>query len=131
MQVRVHHDIGDLANDLADVARKAPREMRKVVREGIRTGNSVAKDFAKRSAGKHGRHYPNAFSAEMHGPRGAFGVAFYSGEYGPDASRPQGNMSFERGSRNQKPHLDLARSADIIGPAFAGEVDRMAGRLFW
>jgi hypothetical protein len=30
---------------------------------------------------------------------------------------PQGGMSFEFGSRNQPPHLDLNRSADIIGSA--------------
>lgn len=131
MRVRVNHDIGDLANDLADIAKDSPKEMVKVVREGLKVGNSLAVDFAKKSSGKHGKHYPKSFSTEMHGIRGGFGVYAISGEYGPDASKRQGNMSFERGSRNQPAHLDLNRSADIIGPAFLGEVDRMVARLFW
>lgn len=131
MKVRVRHDIDDLANDLASSARRGRAEMVKVVRSGIRTGNMVARDFAKQSSGAHGKHYPKAFSAEMHGLRGAFGVALISGEYGPDAAKPQGNMSFEGGSRNQRPHLDLARSADLIGPAFAKEVRDVIDGLFW
>jgi hypothetical protein len=60
-----------------------------------------------------------------------FGTVIHSGEYGPDIARPQGGMSFEYGSRNQPPHLDLARSADLIGPSTVGEVGRMVDRLFW
>lgn len=129
--IRVEHHIGDLANDLAGIARKAPKDMNDTVREGIKVGNSVARDFAKRSAGKHGKHYHRAFTAEMRKTYPSVDSVVHSGEYGPDISRPQGGMSFERGSRNQKPHLDLARSADIIGPALAGEVRRLPDRWFW
>lgn len=132
MQIRVEHDLDDLANDLASIARQAPQDMIGVVREGIRTGNVVAKDFARRSSGRHGRHYPNAFSPEMHGAQASLGGnPQYSGEYGPDVAKPQGGMSFERGSRNQPAHLDLARSADLIGPSFAQEVSRLPGKWFW
>ena len=43
-----------------------------------------------------------------------------------DVAKPQGDMSFERGSRNQPPHLDLNRSADVIGPQLGQVADAMA-----
>lgn len=125
--VRVSSTIGDLATDLARIAKEAPVELRGVVREGIKVGNSVAKDFARVSAGAHGKHYPNAFSTEMHPAAGNV----YSGEYGPDAAKPQGDMSFEWGSRNQPPHLDLNKSADLIGPTLAQETGDAVDRFFW
>jgi hypothetical protein len=129
--VRVHHSIDRLAADMADIPVRARVDMRATVRNGLRVGNSLAKDFAKKSAGKHGKHYHKAFTTEMYGVVSFAGVNGIAGEYGPDAARPQGDMSFERGSRNQKPHLDLARSADFIAPAFAGEVRRLPDRWFW
>lgn len=129
--IRVIHGIDDLAADCRKIATTARKDMVRVVREGIKVGNSVAKDFAKESAGAHGKHYHRAFSAEMHGIVSFGGTAGISGEYGPDAAKPQGGMSFEFGSRNQPPHLDLARSADIIGPAFVGEVRRLPDGWFW
>lgn len=131
MRVKVHHTLDLLEADMREIVRKAPRELSGIVREGIRVGNSIAKDFARESSGSHGKLYPRSFSSEMR-PAGHFGgVSIYAGEYGPDSSMPQGGMSFEGGSRNQKPHLDLARSADIIGPALAGEVRRKVGGWFW
>lgn len=131
MRVRVTNTLDSLADDMADIVKRAPRDMVKVVREGIRAGNMVARDYAKRSAGSHGKHYHRAFSTEMHGVVSFGGVFGYSGEYGPDASKPQGSMSFERGSRNQPPHNDLARSADLIGPSFAQEVRGLPDGWFW
>lgn len=123
MRIKVTHSLDDLADDLETIVRRAPRDMAKVVREGIRAGNMVARDFARESAGAHGKHYHRAFSAEMTGRT--------TGEYGPDAAMPQGGMSFEHGSRNQPPHLDLARSADLIGPSFAQEVRKLPDDWFW
>jgi hypothetical protein len=60
-----------------------------------------------------------------------FGSTVIQGEYGPDIAHPQGGMSFEGGSRNQPPHNDLAKSADLIGPAFQGEVHRLPDKWFW
>jgi hypothetical protein len=127
----VRHGIADLAADMAKIPVKARVDMRATVRDGVRIGNSLAKDFAKKSAGKHGKRYPNAFSFEMHQSLFGAGSSVISGEYGPEIGKPQGDMSFERGSRNQKPHLDLQRSADIIVPAFVGEVRRLPDRWFW
>lgn len=130
MRVRVHHDIGDLANDCVAVARRVKPDMRGVVRDGIRAGNELAKGFAKQSAGKHGKHYYKAFRAEM--TTSLFGAAGdISGEYGPVRGMRQGDMSFEWGSRNQRPHLDLNRSADIIGGSFAQEVSAKSREWFW
>lgn len=128
--IRVTTTTDDLEADLRHIARTARGDMRDVVRDGIKAGNTLAKDFAKRSAGAHGKHYHRAFTTEMRGGLGLFGNTI-SGEYGPDIARPQGGMSFEQGSRNQPPHLDLARSADIIGPSFAQEVRALPDRWFW
>lgn len=129
--IRVIHHIDRLAADMADIPPRARIDMRSTVREGLKVGNSLAKDFAKASAGSHGKHYHRAFTTEMYGVVSFGGVNGIAGEYGPDVTKPQGGMSFEFGSRNQRPHLDLARSADIIGPAFAGEVRRLPDRWFW
>lgn len=131
MKVTVVHTLRDFEADQKAVARKADKDMRSTVREGLRVGNDVAKTSAKRTAGKHGKYYHRAFSYEMHSAFHGFGSSHYSGEYGPDISKPQGEMSFEYGSRNQKPHLDLAKSADLIGPSFAQEVRGLPGKWFW
>lgn len=128
--VRVRHSLGDLAADMAAIPPRARVAMRGVVRDGIRAGNLVAKENARRSAGRAGKHYHKAFTSEMRAGLGLFGNTI-SGEYGPDIARPQGGMSFEFGSRNQKPHLDLARSADLIGPSFGREALDAVDRLFW
>lgn len=123
VRLRVIHGIDDLANDMRGITANAPRELRGVVREGITAGAKVARANAQRSAGAHGKHYPKSITSEMH--------AGLSGEYGPDAAMPQGGMSFEFGSRNQPPHLDLAKSADLIGPKFEQKVDQKVGGWFW
>lgn len=121
--IRVIHDIDDLASDMAAIPPKAAGGFARVVRSNAEQGNRLARGFAKQSAGAHGKHYPNAMSTERRGP--------FEWEYGPDAGKPQGGMSFERGSRNQPPHLDLARSADIVGPQLANDASDVIDGLFW
>lgn len=120
--IRVTHDIGDLANDCASVAQRAKPAMARVVRKQAIEGNRIAQASARRTAGAHGKHYANRFKPEP--------VTPLSWVYGP-VGRPQGEMSFEFGSRNQPPHLDLARSADVVGPRLADEAGDAVGRLFW
>lgn len=129
MRIRVIHGIDDLAGDLKRIPQLARRDMRDVVRQAAIVGNTVARDNARRSAGRHGKHYPRSFTWEMRGS--LFGGAGFIAEYGPDATRRQGGMSFEFGSRNQPPHLDLAKSADLIGPTFAQEVRGKMDGWFW
>lgn len=128
--IRMRADLSDLTADLQQIRAEARPRMRNVVRDGIKAGTVLAKANAKRSAGRHGKHYPNAITPNMNAGLGLFGNLI-SGEYGPERDKPQGDMSFEHGSVNQKPHLDLARSADIIGPSFAQEVRGMLDDLFW
>ncbi len=123
LNVRCTHTVGDLANDLVAITRRSTGDMRKVVRDNLAAGNRLARANAKRTAGSHGKHYHRAFSWEMTG--------LTVGEYGPDASKPQGGMSFEGGSRNQPPHNDLAKSADIQGPLFARDAGKLADEWFW
>ncbi len=120
--ITVSHSIGDLANDLRQAAELAPTLEAKAVRKVAIEGNKIAKAFAVESSGHHGMHYPSRFTAEAITPT--------SWEYGP-SGRPQGNMSFEHGSRNQPPHHDLARSADIAGPMLADEAQDVLDQLFW
>lgn len=123
MVIKVTHHIDDLASDLRTIAVEVTPTMAKTLRAEARLGNELAKGFAKVSAGRHGKLYPNAFSAEARGP--------LSWEYGPDSAKPQGGMSFEHGSRNQPPHLDLAKSADIIATRLGEAVLNDVDDLFW
>lgn len=123
MRVSIHHGIDDLASDMAAIPPMAARDMADAVRKNAQAGERYARGFAKQSAGAHGKLYPRSITSEAR--------SVFSWEYGPDASRPQGGMSFEYGSRNQPPHLDLARSADIVGPRFARDVERLPDRWFW
>lgn len=132
MRVHVEHSIGELAADCAKVPVDLYREGARVVKEGARVGGNVARDNARRTVGKHGKHYPSAITWDRSARAFVgFGGGSIQAEYGPDPARRQGGMSFEFGSRNQPPHLDLAKSADLIGPAFAREVSEMVDGLFW
>lgn len=113
---------GTLAEDLAQAAVSVKAGGARVVRDSARDGNRIAKDFARRSAGAHGKHYHKAFFAAR------LGALAY--EYGPVAGMRQGGMSFERGSRNQPPHNDLAKSLDLIRPWFHIGVSDMLDDAF-
>jgi hypothetical protein len=109
-------DIRTLAVDLGNVPGRATRSVAHAVEVVAKRGTTLARDFARESAGHHGWHYPYAITSER---RDTLGLTWV---YGPDVSMPQGGMSFEFGSRNQPPHLDLNRSADIIGTELAPKV---------
>lgn len=127
MRVRVSNTLDDLASDLRHIATTARRDMAETVRDNINAGNRIARNLARKTAGAHGKHYHKAFSAEMHTSSGDD----VSGEYGPDSEKPQGGMSFERGSRNQPAHHDIAKSADAQAPKFYRDVQRLPDRWFW
>lgn len=123
MRIRVIDSIDDLADDLRAIAVDSVVDMADTVKKNADTGVRYARGFAKQSAGKHGKHYPKSLTTEAHSP--------LVWEYGPDSAMPQGGMSFEFGSRNQPPHLDLAKSADMIAPRFARDVANLPDRWFW
>lgn len=124
INVTVTHTIGDLDRDLRRIPGKAATAMAKAVRTRAEQGNRHAKASARRTARTHGKHYPDSMIAES--------VSAFEWVYGPHPSIAQGEMSFEFGStRNQKPHLNLANSADVIGPKLAKDMRDMFDRLFW
>lgn len=124
MRVVVIGGVGDLARDLERIPATFTRKAITATVKTARRGNTLAKGFARDTAGAHGVHYPRAFTVEKSGP----GISW---EYGPDDAHLQGEMSFEWGSRNQPAHLDLNRSADIIGPAYAKAIRDVLDEVFW
>lgn len=133
MRISVHHNLEDLEADFRTIARRAPGEFRGVVRDGLRAGNMLAKDFARQSERAHAKYYHAAFTTDLYAMgRFSGGVNSHAGEYGPVAIG-QGNLApiLEGGSRNNPPHNDLAKSADIIGPAFVRSVRDVLDDLFW
>jgi hypothetical protein len=115
--------LDNLRGDMLGIPAKSARMSVQMLQGNAIRGNRIAQNNARASSGKHGKHYPNAFEVEALAP--------LTWVYGPNAGRPQGNMSFEYGSRNQPPHLDLNRSADVIGPSLEKDARKMLGRLFW
>lgn len=133
VRIHVRHHLGDLSADLLRIHKEAPAQINSVVRDGVKAGTVLAKDFATATSRKHAKKYPATMSPQMNRPRRSlFGGTFYSGEYGPQP-RGQGLLGsiLENGSRNNPAHLNLARSADIIGRQFPREVGDALDRLFW
>lgn len=124
MATVIYSSLGDLERDLKLIATEFKPRMAEQVKGVSTDGNKTAKRLAKRTAGEHGKHYPNSFTEEA--------VTPLQRTWGPDASLPQGGMSFEGGSRNQPPHHDIANAADLHG---ADDLQRRAtlvlDRLFW
>ncbi|HET7689331.1 MAG TPA: hypothetical protein VFK41_03065 [Nocardioidaceae bacterium] len=132
MRVKVRHRIDRLAAKYERAAAEAPAAFQRIVHDNAKDGRDIAKTFARESAGDHGKLYHRAITlgrAETSGFEPVFASPGLAWEFGPEADRPQGGMSFEWGSRNQKPHLDLNRAADVVGPEMGRDVVRLAARL--
>lgn len=121
--IRVINHLDDLARDAQQSAGVPMRELPRVVERNTNEGRDRAKSNARRTARRHGKHYPKSITSER--------LSLLSWEYGPDSAMPQGGMSFEHGSRNQPPHLDMAKSADIVGPKLAEDVADVGRGMFW
>lgn len=135
MKISVTHTLRDFEDDQKDVAKRADRDMRACVRDGAKAGNEIAKAYAREKNGRksHSRKYPGTFAATGARVFRGFGGAAYQAEYGPLA-RDQGILApiLENGDRSENaPQMNLARSADRIGPSFAQEVRALPGRWFW
>lgn len=124
--MNIYTDVAELDILIADL-RKAANELDRALDEGARDvakgGNRLAVASARRTAGTHGKRYPRAFSVER------LGLGDYV--YGPDAAMPQGDMSFETGSRNQPPHLDIALSRDYVADQLPRKVIDALQRVLW
>lgn len=133
--MRIHVEYGgiaDLASDLAKIPVMAATDMPGIVKDAARIGGLEARANAKRTSGRHGKHYPGAITWDRSATTFfGFGGGAYQAEFGPETGRKQGEMSFEHGSRNQRPHNDLAKAADLVGPAMAGELRDAMDDWFW
>lgn len=111
-------EINELARDLGEAPRQAVAGLRAAFLEAGEGFRDDWKQNATETAGKHGRHYPNAITTGL--KFAGLGIAV---ETGPESGRQQGGMGpgFEFGSENQPPHLDGLRAM----PA----AERILGRL--
>lgn len=119
MCIDVNEGIHDLADDLSDIAVGAKPAMRGVIRDGLKVGTALAKEYAKASAGPHGKAYYKRISSEMTGA--------LEGEFGPSGT-PKSEfvgVGFRHGV-----NTDLPRAADVVGPSFLRSVDDAIGDLF-
>lgn len=126
--IKVTNHLDDLTRDMAAIGPAASRRLVTAVRDNANEGARLARTFARETAGAHGKHYPRSITVDS---TGKVAGSTYSAEYGPDPARKQGGMSFEWGSRNQPPHLDLNKSADIVGPQLESDVRAVLNDLFW
>ncbi|MGH3349310.1 MAG: hypothetical protein ACRDPS_01495 [Nocardioides sp.] len=117
MGIRVEHSLDDLAADLRTIATTTKPRMVGIVRDNVAFGERTAQRLAKESSGPHGLNYFKRITSEMTGD--------LEGEYGPH----DGNMI--GGGWRHGENTDLPRSADIIGPKFAGDVHDEVDTIFW
>ena len=105
MAARFLHNLGDLERDLIETSRSFRTPAARAVRDVAETGLRTARRLSRQRDGQHGKHYTRAITAERLGP-----LIF---EYGPDASKKQGDMNFEEGPGPQTaPHPSMAQSSD-------------------
>lgn len=114
-----------LASDLSQVGAKAVPTIRGVMDEAGKAVRDEWRDNATVTAGEHGKHYPASITSRL-----TLGMASVGAEIYPDASMPQGGMSFEFGSQNQPPHLDGLRAVETVAPRAERMLDSALGYLF-
>ena len=106
-------ELARMTNDLND-----PASLRSAVKDEAEQVKKAWVEDARVKSGKHGKHYPNSITMETR----TVGPLHVEAEVGPDASKPQGGMSFEFGSKNQPPHLSGQKAAQ-------GLEDRLERRM--
>jgi hypothetical protein len=111
-----YSEVHELTRDFFQAEMAVKRGGRDVAREAAGRLQRDWRENAKDTAGSHGKLYPRTIGFDGPTQRG---TGRYVATVGPDASLPQGGMSFEFGSINQDPHLDGNRAAD-------GELTRFA-----
>jgi hypothetical protein len=109
-----------------DGARRAAEGAYPLVQEHALALQKRWQDNARETAGRHGKHYPRAITAEQ-----IYAEDAAIWEIGPDRARKQGSMGegFEYGGPYQPPHLDGQRAAVATEPEFNAAVDAFARTL--
>jgi hypothetical protein len=119
-------DLDRLLVDVLKAGAEALPAARGVIQKGALNVKAGWRENARVSAGAHGRHYPNSITYSTR-----IGAGWVEAEIGPESGRTQGGMGrgFEYGSRNQPPHLDGNRAADVEEPRLAEYLAALAGEL--
>lgn len=117
--IRVEHSgITDLASDLRKIPPKAAGDVVRTVAKNVALGEATERGIAKAAAGPHGRNYFKRITSEMTGPM--------TGEWGPhDGGTPVG------GGWRHGVNTDSAKSLDIVGPKFRGDMHDLPDNWFW
>ena len=118
-------ELEDLENNaLLTAAMQAHLQAPGIVEEQAKQLRNDWRDNARRTARRHGKHYPRSITHEQ-----IDGEAIY--EVGPDSALPQGGMGrgFEWGSVNQPPHLDMTQAIVSVPERFEKAVSELAERL--
>jgi len=103
-------EVAALAADLPSLPPRMVKPIDGVFKSGAEAIEKTWRENAEETAGAHGKHYPKSIDHErLLGTSLAF-------EIGPNPAKKQGRMSFEMGSRNQPPHLDGQKAADVEVP---------------
>lgn len=108
-----------LAEEFGQAAIEVDRAAYRETKAAAKTLERKWRDNARESAGRHGVHYPKAITSEQMPARGE---AWW--QVGPESDRPQGDMSFEFGSRNQPPHWDMTSVAPDVEAEFFDKLDK-------
>ncbi len=124
--VRVTHSVGDLSADLAKIAVQVRPRMRGVVRDGLKVGTALSRQFARDKSGPHGSKIWKRINSNMNRDLGLFGNTI-SGEWGYDGVP---KSEFVGAGFRHGINTDLPRAADIVGPSFLRSVDDEVGDLF-
>lgn len=119
MQIHVSNDLSDLAGDMARIPAEAKLDMSEAVYKNVQAGERYAKGIARRESGPHGKAYYKRITSEMTGA--------LEGEWGPHA----GGTPVGGGWRHGPGNLDMPKSAEIVGPRFARDVENLPDRWFW
>ena len=115
-----------LEQDLRHAPMRVQRRVPAVVDQAAANVERGWRDNARRTAGRHGRHYPASIDHDASWVAGG-----YEARVGPRNDRPQGSMGpgFEYGSVNQPPHLDGNQAADVELPRFEKALADLAGEI--
>lgn len=116
-RVRVTENLGDWIAKLDGAAARAPSDLARAVEANAKDGRDAAKTFARGKSGAHGQHYYKRIGAEPLAP--------LVWEYGPS---PLLGSNYVGAGFRHRVNRDLARSADIVGPALARDAQRLAAR---
>lgn len=115
---------------LAEAFARAPEEMGRGLLDAVeKSAAKLQQDWrtgARRSSGRHGKHYPSSITHDVSVTEGSV----YA-DIGPEVSRLQGRMGkgFEYGSVHQPPHMDgasaFARNAQPFQSAVQDAIDKV------